>query len=73
MSSGGFVRMDPACMIAMDPKAIRGMSVQIMEPDDVTLLRLWAAEGSDLVEFEIVPVAPGKNLAAAMAGLLKVG
>ena len=73
MSGGGFVRMNPACMIAMDPKAIRGMSVRIMEPDEVTLLRLWASERSDPVEVEIVPVAPGKNLVAAMAGLLKVG
>ena len=54
--------MDAACMIAMDPKALRGMSVRIMEPDDVAHLQLWAAERSDLVEFEIVPVALGKNL-----------
>ncbi len=72
MSGGGFVRMDAACMIAMDPKALRGMSVQIMELDDVSHLRLWAAERSDLVEVEIVPVALGKNLATAKAGLLKV-
>ncbi len=73
MSGGGFVRMNPACIIAMDPRAIRGMSVRIMETDEVTQPRLWAAERSDPVELEIVPVAPGKNLAAAMAGFGKVG
>lgn len=72
MSGGGFVRMNPACMIAVNPKAIWGMSVRIMEPDEVTHLRLWAAERSGPVEFEIVPVAPGKNLAATKTGLLKV-
>ena len=73
MSSGGLVRMNPACMIAMNPKAIRGISVQIMEPDEVTPIELWAAGRSGLVEFEILPVAPGKNVGAARAGLLKVG
>ncbi len=39
---------------------------QIMECDDVGLLQSWAAEWSDLVEFEIVPVAAGKDTAAAL-------
>lgn len=40
---------------------------QIMECNDVTLLQRWAAEWSDLIEFEIVPVVPGKETAAALS------
>jgi hypothetical protein len=35
-----------------------------MEADDVTRLQQWAAIWSDLVEFEIVPVAPSKDVTA---------
>jgi hypothetical protein len=37
---------------------------QLMEADDVTCLQQWAAIWSDLVEFEIVPVAPSKDVTA---------
>ncbi len=47
-----------------------GRCFQLMETDDVTLLQRWAAEWSDLVAFEIVPVVPGKDAAAALAGQL---
>ncbi|HVM82054.1 MAG TPA: DUF3303 family protein [Stellaceae bacterium] len=40
---------------------------QIMECSDVTLLQRWAAEWSDLIHFEIVPVTHGKATAAALA------
>jgi hypothetical protein len=43
-----------------------GRCFQLMECDDVTLLQRWVAEWSHLIEFEIVPVAPGKDLAAAL-------
>lgn len=43
---------------------------QLMECDDVTLLQKWAAEWSDLIEFEIVPVVQGKETAAALASQL---
>ena len=43
---------------------------QIMECDDVALLQSWVVEWSDLVEFEIVPVVPGKSTAKALAGQL---
>ena len=43
---------------------------QIMDCDDVTLLQRWVAQWSDLVEFEIVPVVPGKDTAAALADQL---
>ncbi len=43
---------------------------QLMECDDVTLLQKWAAEWSDLIEFEIVPVVQGKKTAAALASQL---
>lgn len=39
---------------------------QLMECDDVTLLQRWVAQWSDLVEFEIVPVVPGNEAAAAL-------
>ena len=40
---------------------------QIMACDDVAIIQKWAAEWSDLVEFEIVPVAVGKETAAALS------
>ena len=43
---------------------------QIMACDDVALLQRWAAEWSDLVDFEIVPVLPGAETAKALAGQL---
>jgi len=41
-----------------------------MQCNDVTLLQKWVAEKSDLVAFEIVPVTPGKDTAAALASQL---
>jgi hypothetical protein len=40
---------------------------QLMECDDVALLQRFVAEWSDLAEFEIVPVVPGKETAAALS------
>jgi hypothetical protein len=37
---------------------------------DVTRLQRWVAAWSDLVEFDIVPVVPGKDAAAAPADRL---
>jgi hypothetical protein len=39
---------------------------QIMECNEVTLLQRWAVAWSDLVEMEIIPVAPGKDVADMM-------
>jgi Protein of unknown function (DUF3303) len=47
-----------------------GRCFQLMESDDVTLLQRWVAEWSDLADFEIVPVTPGKSTAEALAGQL---
>jgi hypothetical protein len=47
-----------------------GRCFQLMECDDVTLLQCWVAAWSDLIEFEIVPVVPGKDTAAALADQL---
>lgn len=47
-----------------------GRCFQVMESDDITLLQRWAAEWSDLVAFEIVPVVSGKDTAEALANLL---
>ncbi|CAM5775500.1 hypothetical protein LMIY3S_05055 [Labrys miyagiensis] len=43
-----------------------GRCFQLMECEDVTLLQVWASAWSDLVEIEIVPVAPGTDVAAAL-------
>ena len=40
---------------------------QLMECENVVLLQQWVAKWSDLVSFEIVPVVPGKDTAAAMS------
>ena len=47
-----------------------GRCFQVMEAADVTLLQRWAAAWSDLVAFEIVPVASGKDVADALADQL---
>jgi hypothetical protein len=47
-----------------------GRCFQLMECDDVTLLQRWVAQWSDLIGFEIVPVASGKDTGAALAPLL---
>ena len=43
-----------------------GRCFQLMETSDVTLLQRWVAAWSDLIEFEIVPVVPGQDTAAAL-------
>ena len=43
-----------------------GRCFQLMECDDVSLLQRWIAEWSDLMGFEVVPVIPGKETAAAL-------
>jgi Protein of unknown function (DUF3303) len=47
-----------------------GRCFQLMECGNVTLLQKWIAEWSDLMAFEIVPVVPGKDAAAALADQL---
>jgi len=47
-----------------------GRCFQLMEAEDVALLQRWVAEWCDLAEFEILPVIPGKDTAAALAGQL---
>lgn len=44
-----------------------GRCFQLMEAEEVTLLQAWAACWSDLVHFEIVPVASGSDTAAVFA------
>lgn len=48
-------------------EASLGRCFQLMECDDITLLQQWVSNWSDLVEFEIVPVVPGKETANALA------
>ena len=40
---------------------------QVIECNDVTLLQRWVAEWSDLIDFEIVAVVPGKATVEAFA------
>jgi Domain of unknown function (DUF3303) len=47
-----------------------GRCFQLMETEDIGLFQRWVAEWCDLTEFEIVPVIPGKDTAAALAGQL---
>jgi hypothetical protein len=47
-----------------------GRCFQLMECDDVTLLQRWVAEWCDIIDFEIVPVTPGKATGAALAAQL---
>jgi hypothetical protein len=47
-----------------------GRCFQLMECTDIALLQQWIAEWSDLIDFEIVPVVPGKETAAALADRL---
>jgi hypothetical protein len=44
-----------------------GRCFQLMECGDITLLQRWVAQWSDLMACEIVPVAAGKDTAAALA------
>jgi Protein of unknown function (DUF3303) len=39
---------------------------QLMECDDVPLLQQWITYWNDLIEFEIVPVAPSSEVRAAI-------
>jgi len=43
---------------------------QLMECDDVRLLQQWVAAWTDLMEFEIVPVAPSAEVREAIEPLL---
>ena len=43
---------------------------QLMRCDDVTLLQRWVVAWCDLIDFEIVPVAPSRETAAAIADQL---
>ncbi len=44
-----------------------GRCFQLMECADVALLQQWIAAWSDLVEFEVIPVVPGKVTAASLS------
>lgn len=39
---------------------------QLMDCEDPSLLEAWSARWSDLVDFEFVPVVPGKEAGEAM-------
>jgi hypothetical protein len=43
-----------------------GRCFQLMEADDVTQFQRWIAEWSDLMSFEVVPVAQSRETAIAL-------
>ncbi|HEX6041730.1 DUF3303 domain-containing protein [Longimicrobium sp.] len=47
-----------------------GRCFQLMRCDDPALLQRWIAAWADLVEFEVVPVTPGRETSAALQDLL---
>ena len=47
-----------------------GRCFQLMECEDVRLLQQWVLHWSDLADFEIVPVAPSKDVRAMIDPLL---
>jgi hypothetical protein len=47
-----------------------GRCFQLMECNDITLFQQWIAEWCDLMAFEVVPVVPGTDTAAALADRL---
>ena len=62
----GRLMPDGISFVASWVTADLGRCFQVMECEDVTLLQRWVAEWADLVEFEILPVTPGKETAAAL-------
>jgi hypothetical protein len=62
-------RLTPAGLTFVDSwvQADLRRCFQLVECDDVRFLQRWVAEWRDLVEFEIVPVVPGKEAAEALA------
>ena len=44
-----------------------GRCFQLMECEDASLLREWAARWEDLVEFEVIPVLTSKEAAQAIS------
>ena len=61
-------RMMPAGLTYVDSWADASLSrvFQLMECDSVSLLHTWVANWEDLVDFEIVPVVPGREVADAI-------
>ena len=47
-----------------------GRCFQLMECDDVRLFREWILQWQDLVEFEVVPVTPSKEMTEIIARTL---
>jgi hypothetical protein len=66
----GRMMPDGLAFVSSHVAADLGRCFQVMETDDITLLQRWVAEWSDLISFEIVPVVPGKDVAAALEGQL---
>jgi hypothetical protein len=61
-------RMAPEGLTYVDSWIAADLSrcFQVMQCDDVALLQEWVLSWSDLARFEIVPIAPSKDTAAAV-------
>ncbi|HEX6910337.1 MAG TPA: DUF3303 family protein [Longimicrobium sp.] len=60
-------------MVSLFPpvdEALHAECFQVMRCDDVALLQRWIAGWTDLVEFEMVAVTPGRETSAALQDLL---
>ena len=66
----GRMMPDGLAFVSSWVEADLGRCFQVMECDDVTLLQRWVAEWSDLIDFEIVPVVPGRETAAGLTETL---
>jgi len=63
----GRLMPDGLAFVSSWVEADLGRCFQVIECNDATLLQRWVAEWVDLIEFEIVPVVPGKIAAEIFA------
>jgi len=63
----GRLMPDGLAFVSSWVEADLGRCFQVIECNDATLLQRWVAEWVDLIEFEIVPVVPGKVAAEIFA------
>ncbi len=64
-------RMMPEGLVFRDSwvTADLGRCFQIVECEDTALFQQWVAQWTDLVEFEIIPIAQGTQTAIAIAAV----
>lgn len=63
----GRLMPDDLTFVASYVQADLACCYQVVECDDVATLQNWVAHWTDLVEFEILPIAYGRETAEALA------